>query len=112
MNARIVLLAAISLSLGRGPAVRAADHLTADSPSADALAVVNAWGMDYAENRIVSYITGSAPVFEFPNGQRAEVGLPEHRMTMAIAPYNRKTPCAAYITHRAAKGNPPTCPCG
>jgi hypothetical protein len=56
----------------------------------EALALANKW----KGNAVTSFVTTQSVNFEFPNGSKATVALPDDEMVVAIAPYIERThPC-------------------
>ena len=55
----------------------------------EAMAIANQW--KWSRKDVKSYITAREVVFEFSDGTKKEILLPEERMLVAVAPYIRQT---------------------
>ena len=55
----------------------------------DAIKIANQW--KWTQRGIKSYVTSREVVFKFPNGKVKKIHLPEEKMTVAIAPFIKKT---------------------
>ena len=98
----VAVVAVIVLAAGCAPKTVASDEPLFSGPSpaslrgmgaAEALALANQW----KGNKVTSYVTPQSVNFEFPNGQKASVGLPAEEMVVAIAPYFEQThPCETH----------------
>ncbi len=55
----------------------------------EAMAIANEW--KWSQKDVKSYVTSQKVVFEFPDGMKKEILLPEERMLVAVAPYIRRT---------------------
>ena len=55
----------------------------------EAMAIANEW--KWSQKDVKSYITAREVVFEFSDGTKKEILLPEERMLVAVAPYIRQT---------------------
>ena len=55
----------------------------------EAMAIANEW--KWSQKDVKSYITAREVVFEFSDGTKKKILLPEERMLVAVAPYIRQT---------------------
>lgn len=55
----------------------------------EAMAIANEW--KWSQKDVKSYVTSQKVVFEFSDGTKKEILLPEERMLVAVAPYIRRT---------------------
>ena len=55
----------------------------------EAIAIANQW--KWSQKDVKSYVTAREVVFEFSNGMKRKILLPEERMLVAVAPYIRRT---------------------
>jgi hypothetical protein len=55
----------------------------------EAIAIANEW--KWSQKDVKSYVTAREVVFEFSDGTKKEILLPEERMLVAVAPYIRQT---------------------
>ena len=55
----------------------------------EAMAIANEW--KWSQKDVKSYVTARKVVFEFSDGTKKEILLPEERMLVAVAPYMRRT---------------------
>ena len=55
----------------------------------EAIAIANEW--KWSQKDVKSYVTAREVVFEFSDGTKKEILLPEERMLVAVAPYIRRT---------------------
>jgi hypothetical protein len=79
------------------------------SPEAT-LSLANEWGMKSDENKLVIWTSSRAFNFQFADGSKAVIAMPEDRMTVSIAPYIMKThPCSGHYpsTCRGELANTP-----
>lgn len=107
----ICLLAALALptlaegrdSLPSGAALNGLD-------AARVLDLANRWGMNAEENKLTAWFTGRAFTFQFADGSKSVIAMPEDRMALSIAPYIMKThPCSTHYpsTCRGELANTP-----
>ena len=63
-----------------------------------AMNLANAWGMNNDENRVTTWTTSRELHFEFPDGTRTIIPMPDDRMLVSVAPYIMKThPCKKHF---------------
>lgn len=55
----------------------------------EAIAIANEW--KWSQKDVKSYITAREVVFEFSDGTKKKILLPEERMLVAVAPFIRQT---------------------
>ena len=66
------------------------------SPEA-ALNLANEWGMKADENRLTIWTSSRAFNFQFADGSKTVIAMPDDRMAVSIAPYIMKThPCSGH----------------
>ena len=81
---------AASISASSSPSPQMLDGLAPEA----VMALTNAWGMKYAENKVAIWTTSREFHFEFPDGRKIAITLPADRMVVSIAPYITRThPC-------------------
>jgi hypothetical protein len=107
----ICLLAALGApSFAAGPdSAPSSAALTGLSPE-HVLDLANQWGMKAEENKLTAWFTSRAFTFQFADGSKSVIAMPEDRMAVSIAPYIMKThPCSAHYptTCRAELPNTP-----
>ena len=69
-----------------------ADENEAALKNADAfqaMEIANEW--KWSKEKIKSHVTTKEVVFEFPNGRKKKIPLPEEKMLVAVAPYVNRT---------------------
>lgn len=54
-----------------------------------AMEIANEW--KWSKEKIKSHVTTKEVVFEFPNGRKKKIPLPEDKMMVAVAPYVNRT---------------------
>ena len=60
-----------------------------NADAVQAMAIANEW--KWSQKDVKSYITAREVVFEFSDGTKKEILLPEERMLVAVAPYMQRT---------------------
>jgi hypothetical protein len=81
-------------TVGEKPSPNSLAGLTAEAT----LSLANEWGMKSDENKVTVWTSSRAFNFQFADGTKTVVAMPEDRMAVSIAPYIMKThPCRATI---------------
>ncbi len=74
------------------------------------LSLANEWGMKSDENKVTIWTSSRAFNFQFADGTKTVIAMPEERMVVSIAPYIMKThPCSGHYpsTCRGELANTP-----
>ncbi len=65
------------------------DQMLKGLDAKQALAIANQW--KWSRKGIKSYINTREVVFQFPDGRKTRIPLPENEVMIAVAPYVKKT---------------------
>ena len=79
------------------------------SPEA-VLALADTWGTEYESSKVTIWTTSREFHFEFPDGSKTVIAMPDDRMVVSVAPYIMKThPCKEHFpsTCRGELANTP-----
>jgi len=74
------------------------------------LSLANEWGMKSDDNKVTIWTSSRAFNFQFADGSRTVIAMPDNRMAVSIAPYIMKThPCSGHYpsTCRGELANTP-----
>ena len=107
----LLLFASISMgafaqTIGEKPSPGLLDGL---SPEAT-MSLANSWGMKSDENKVTIWTSSRAFTFQFADGSKTVIAMPDDRMAVSIAPYIMKThPCSGHYpsTCRGELANTP-----
>src|SRR5271157_2578934 len=107
----LLLFAAISMgafaqTIGEKPSPRLLDGL---SPEA-IMSLANSWGLKSDENKVTIWTSSRAFNFQFADGAKTVIAMPDDRMVVSIAPFIMKThPCSGHYpsTCRGELANTP-----
>jgi len=91
---------------GVQPSPKMLDGLTPEAT----LNLANEWGMRSGENKLAIWTSSRAFNFQFADGSKTVIAMPDNRMAVSIAPYIMKThPCSGHYpsTCRGELANTP-----
>ena len=101
-----IRIGAFADTLGEKPSATLLAGLTPEAT----MSLANSWGMESDENKVTIWTSSRAFNFQFADGSKAVIAMPDDRMVVSVAPYIMKThPCSAHYpsTCRGELANTP-----
>ncbi|MFI5369379.1 MAG: CueP family metal-binding protein, partial [Spirochaetia bacterium] len=88
-----IRIGAFADTVGEKPSPERLVGLTAEAT----MGLANSWGMKSDENKVTIWTSSRAFNFQFADGAKSVIAMPDDRMVVSIAPYIMKThPCSGH----------------
>jgi hypothetical protein len=93
----LFLAVAVPVASADSSAVQPSPQALAGLTPEATLVIANEWGMKSDENRMTIWTSPRAFNFQFADGSKTVIAMPDDRMVVSIAPYIMKThPCSGH----------------